>query len=787
MSSQPTSLGRRSRDRGLTLPELLITISILGIVVTVLSSAVIVSLQQQDNTEGRLNVARDEQAIGFVMPSDLASASDWTTAPQATPCGGAQVCDGIDLSNGSNVLLLSWATEENGVVTETNVSYHFAPSGDGSTYVLSRVECTSVDGAAWSCRSRVVMRDLPGPPAGAAFLPGVQNGADCDGVVECTKPDWVIVVSEPLAPDAITEDDFATEEERKDANRVVVSIDGGGDSAGAGGGLNQVNITAGGTIRNEIDASSTAGTPAFVPARSRCGGPITLVVDDSGSIGGTAMAQVRNGVRTFAETLAGTPTQIQVVRFDEEAGTLGGAWHRYFDMRDPNEVQALLAQITEDNLKSDKGTNWEDALYRTFYNQDGTYADTFPDTVVFFTDGVPTWSRLDHRSAALPLPASPPDPGPRWLDADGRDYNQTAFNRANVIARDVESKVENFIGVAVGRNIDGNGDIDSTWVRDPGGVVRRGSYSHERDNYTNYRARYQIRSGGSWQWADKPTYLAWSGSRRDVGWTTISETQWYAIDTTLDDESDDGLTRTFEETEGITAAQYAARSSQSNYREVPKTWSSDGPDWEDWPGPVIPGDSSFQGQGNEGRDAVVKFNKEIVAQLISASDDGIPGVLDADTGRYTNVDIANMYVLPDWNQFPTTMEEIALGECGGTLTLSTQYGGGSAPDPFKYVANKFFDSNDDEIVFDGDLQFVQTSQQFVTGTFDLSIPDGNFLTIEIAVSEEGIESYSQGGWSCRAGVEDRDFELIDDPDSDWDKIRVRVAANEAVSCTQTVT
>ncbi|MEM9514796.1 MAG: VWA domain-containing protein [Actinomycetota bacterium] len=805
MSEYVVRRARRNRDRGLTLPELLITISLLGIVATVLSSAVIVSLRQQDNTEGRLNVARDEQAIGFVMPSDLASASDWSTAPQATPCG-ATVCDGIDLSNGSNVILLSWTTEDNGVITETNVSYHFAPSGDGVTYQLSRVECNRVDGGAWSCSTRVVMRDLPGPPGAAAFVPGVLNGDLCDSTVVCSEPTWVIEVSQPLAPDAIEEDDFASDEERKDANRVVVSIDGGGDSAGAGGGLNQVNITAGGTIRDQIDASSTSGTPAFVAARSRCGGPITLVVDDSGSIGNTAMGQVRTGVRTFVETLAGTPTQIQVVRFDTQAGTLGvtDGWQRYFDMRDATEVTALLAEINSTNLKSNGNTNWEDALYRTFYNQDGTYADTFPDTVVFFTDGVPTRSRLDFRSSGLPLPAVPAPPGPNWAESNGGDYNQTSFNRANYIARDVES-LTNLIGVAVGPNIGGNGDTDSEWVIDPGGTIIRRYYAYERTE-TTYYGQFQIRDGG-WRYVDKATYEAWDERRRyrkeSGGWQTIApgndsnhdevelgrreitQEQYDDANTTSTDDADDGLE--FEvEVFQISESDYNANSSDPDYRPVPKTYIENGPDSEVWTGDVIPGDPSFEVDGTDGRNVITKLNKEIVAQLIAASDDGIPGIPDG-AGGYTNVDIANMYVLPDWDDFPNTMQEIALGECGGTLTISTEFNGSPAPDPFKYVANKYFDSNGDQLTIDGDLEFVQTTQQFTTGTFDLSIADGSFLTMEIAVSQEGVGNYRSDGWSCRAGVADRSFELVDDPDSDWDLLRVDVAANEAVSCTQTVT
>ncbi len=47
------------------------------------------------------------------------------------------------------------------------------------------------------------------------------------------------------------------------------------------------------------------------------------------------MDTVKNGVRQFIESLAGTPVQIQIVRFDNTASVLGTtAWSKYFDMTD---------------------------------------------------------------------------------------------------------------------------------------------------------------------------------------------------------------------------------------------------------------------------------------------------------------------------------------------------------------------------------------------------------------------------------------------------------------------
>ena len=165
----------------------------------------IVTLRQERNTDGRLNVARSEQTIGMWIPADLSSADTVDTSPDATPCG-APVCDGIDLTDGSNVLLLSWSTETGTgtTVDDQRLLPLRTDAENGADYELSRVVCSS-SGGGWTCSSFVVFRDLPGPPAGDPFVPGVASGAACRAAVDpvpCTRPDWVIIVSEPLAADA---------------------------------------------------------------------------------------------------------------------------------------------------------------------------------------------------------------------------------------------------------------------------------------------------------------------------------------------------------------------------------------------------------------------------------------------------------------------------------------------------------------------------------------------------------------------------------------------------------
>ena len=803
-SDRPT---RVRRDSGMTLLELVVSISMLGLITMVISSAIVVTLRQQDNSFGRLNVAREEQQVGLWVPADLSSSDTVDTSPWITPCG-ATVCDGIDLSNGSNVMMLSWSTENgDGTTTVTNVSYHFAPTDDPPTvFALSRVVCSSTDAGPWTCTTRAVLTDLPGPPAGEPFVPGVMNGEACAREVDpipCTRPTWVIKVSEPLAADAINETQLASEAERKDANRVIVSINGGGDSAGAGGGFNQVSITAGGTVRTSIDSSSTSGTPSFVEARSRCGGPVTLVVDESNSIG-SAITQVKEGVREFIEALAGTPVKLQIVRFQTTSSILGTTdWHRYYDMTNQADVDALLAGV--DDLRGSwstnpqGGTNWEEALFRTFYAADGSTAPVIPKTMVFFTDGVPTFDRLVHLTSPGVLPAQPPAPGAPWPNSSGSAYSQVAFNRADYIANAFRRNVR-FVGVGVGAGITNN----SNWIVDPGAgytdVVERGSYSYVRQTITGYQARYQKRdsSNSSYYWVDKPTYdAAANDRRRDRDWRDVTAAQYNAIvnTTTADDlpVGNDGR-RTIVTQQPVSTAEFNANSTNPAYSAVAKTWAA-GPDWEVWTGTQTGSTSHYRTNRVAGQPPYTGYlpavtqstsNSKILARLIAGNDFGTPAVLSG--GEYTNKEIADMYVLPQWSQFPDAMKAVALGDCGGTLTLQTKLNGTSAaPDPFRYQTNAITDAGGNPVEFKPTV--VVTNQQFVTGTFDFPVASGQFVTVDIIPQNYAeLKRYTPGAWTCRAGNADRPVELLTIPDAGaWKGVRVRIGANEAVSCQMAVT
>jgi uncharacterized protein YegL len=385
------------RDAGMTLPELLITTMVLGLVLIVLSAGISVTLRQSADTRGRVDVARWEQNLGMWLPDDLTSAraDQISTDPKATPCGdGASSCDGVPVE-GSNVILMTWT--DGGSTTWVSYRYQEDPKGDG--YGLYRVAC--VDG---SCSSVRVLGDLSAPtnPDGTPMtwapgdpVPGTVVDVDyptvaggSDGSVVC-----------PETPDPTADPCDRSIGQR----RVIVTVNG--DPAFDGTPRSsRITVSAGGA---KLD---TLGTPTFtapsaVPARTECGGPITLLVDKSGSIGSDGMNGVKAGLVEVVNTLSGTPTMLQIVTFSNRSDALGPGtgWNEYFDMSVPANAATLISAIN--GLSYGGSTNWEDALFRTFFNASGVpHSETgiptapMPALVVLLTDGLPTRHRASGAS-----------------------------------------------------------------------------------------------------------------------------------------------------------------------------------------------------------------------------------------------------------------------------------------------------------------------------------------------------------------------------------------------------
>ncbi|MEY4231259.1 MAG: hypothetical protein RLZZ362_2108 [Actinomycetota bacterium] len=429
-SSRPEQCLARSsyvrRDAGFSLTEVVVGVVLMGIIMATLSAAITVILSQQDNAGGRLDNAASAQRLSAWLPGDMASADTFDKSPGASPCG--QSCPTGTTVGGSNVILASWSAVSvvggTPVTTSTNVSYRYMAAG--SSWDIVRIKCTRVDGTAWTCTQRAVMSDVPPPPPGQTFVPGT------------TSPVWAMEVNPPMKADATSLADTVVNDP-KNGMRVDVKINGGGQPGGAaGGGEMAFSLSAGSTKRELIEADSNVRIPSFTDAVSRCGGSFTAIVDSSGSIG-DQMNLVKANIRELVDTFAGTPMKLQVVDFDGRARVLGKG---YFEMLNTTDVADLKAAINTISLGG--GTNWEDALYVTYYNADGTIRQQLPDKVLFFTDGQPNGDRLSQKQ---PLAVAHPDDW--WVPATSM---QRAFNRALRVIAPLRTSTE-FIGVGVGPNI----------------------------------------------------------------------------------------------------------------------------------------------------------------------------------------------------------------------------------------------------------------------------------------------------------------------------------------------
>lgn len=494
-TNDPSTVTRRRRPAaGFTLPEVLLSVSLMAIIGTVLASAITITLRQSTDSEGRLNVARAEQSIDTWLPADLASTDvndidlpGVDLDPAADPCGD---CSTVDVS-GANALQLAWTTTEPGsppTEVTTRVQYQYVQRGD--EWVIERVRCT--DGE--PCSSITVLRDLAPPSDLGAYDPNT------------TSPTWVMDVSVP-APDASLELNQA-------ARQIVVTVDGGGTGDGAFGGLNTISLTAGGGETSEI-AADDFNVPSFVRANSRCGGLITLIVDDSGSIGSN-VSVVEAGVAAFIDAFRGTPTELQLIRLEKKSSSIGSSdWHSTVDMTDEVAVNALETAMYAELDPTNGNTNWEDAFYRALKNEDGSSASNTPRRIVFFTDGVPTINRTtlaggwstDYHSGDpyVDFNAGNYDYN-QWPTENGYSFHQESWDRADII-------------------LDQHRDIDLVFVGVGDGLTNSVSWIHDPAVYENPYAAPPTATTVTG--ADTLAYLLTNGARDEVTAQYDSTTEEY--------------------------------------------------------------------------------------------------------------------------------------------------------------------------------------------------------------------------------------------------------------------
>jgi hypothetical protein len=354
-----------------TLPELLIAVTLTGLLLYAVSAAFTVVFRSAPQAEARVAISKDISFVQTWLPVDLASGSQTYTAATFSPAT-SQVLPG------TNALTIRRFDISGSVATEYYVAYRYV--NVGSEWQLVRYEIRNA-GTPQETVSRVgVAHELMPPPPG--WTPDQQPVH----AVEVTSRNQVVL--KPIGED------------------VVVTFSNGEEFATGGAGLSEDEYLPADPNLGFIDPSAPP---------SRCGGTITLVLDTSGSVpANNGGVQLQTAARDFIDLFQGTPVRMNVVGFDRAAyrmwPTTEGAFFSLLnpsaditsartrvmaiDNRDGNWNQSNPDWPTVDGIHWDQigsGTNWESALHMPFFNASGVEYSSTPDLVVFVTDGEPNW------------------------------------------------------------------------------------------------------------------------------------------------------------------------------------------------------------------------------------------------------------------------------------------------------------------------------------------------------------------------------------------------------------
>ena len=146
MKQQPRGKG----DDGFTLPEVLITVVMLGVMMTAITGALIVTIGPDQQAADRLVASHDGQLLALHLPQDLQSATLADTAPGANL---PPACTG--LVTGTNVLRLEWSQSVPPPLRTCAISYRLADE-DGERRLI-RFACDDEEGTGFGPVSRLVV------------------------------------------------------------------------------------------------------------------------------------------------------------------------------------------------------------------------------------------------------------------------------------------------------------------------------------------------------------------------------------------------------------------------------------------------------------------------------------------------------------------------------------------------------------------------------------------------------------------------------------------------------
>ena len=385
------------RDRGMTLVELLITVTILGIIMTSLSAAMIVILRTEQPIKDNLSESKDITFLQAWIPNDLASASSRNIDPMYQPSTRTTL-------PGTNVLTLDRADiSMSGVTANYVVSYRYVQVRD--EWQLQRYEIRNVGLATQTITKVGVAHQLASPP------PTWNPSQSPVHAVSVTSRNQVVL--RPIGED------------------VQVTFGSGQEFTTGGAGLSS---------QDQLPTDYTGGIidPSAPP--TRCGGTVTVVLDTSSSIpaqgGATSLVNAALG---FIDAFSGTPTYLRIVGFDVSAysyyPTTAGQYVNI--LNSTADLTAMRTKIDNQDLSTARwggGTNWEDGLWQAFRTTSGTAFSQLPELVVFISDGEPNRNRTNTPN-----------------DGDAR-FNTTDLSRAVTAANFGRGTGARIVGILVGND-----------------------------------------------------------------------------------------------------------------------------------------------------------------------------------------------------------------------------------------------------------------------------------------------------------------------------------------------
>ncbi len=183
---------------------------------------------------------------------------------------------------------------------------------------------------------------------------------------------------------------------------------------------------------------ATANPVAYDPSdpnpalSSQCGLDLALILDSSGSIGSTGIANLKLASDAFVDSLADTGSKISVTSFATGSPGDGGTNLAPVALTSANltTIKASYKDLTSNGV-----TNWQDGFLKSQASFSGFAPADAPDLAILITDGNPN---------TINNPTPPPDYKSSY------DASPEAVNAAIAVANQMKGAGVHMFGIAVG-------------------------------------------------------------------------------------------------------------------------------------------------------------------------------------------------------------------------------------------------------------------------------------------------------------------------------------------------